>query len=351
MPQTIKEVAGEKYNNLIIIKSLKSRKTKSGKYEKRVIAKCKCGTEKEFSYKDLKRDKTKSCGCLKKNGEDFIGKIYGDLIVTKELKPIKGSRKVSCLCKCGNNKPYYVSQIRLGDTKHCGCKTPKKEIIPIYRDSVPVSTEEEQWKPIPNYENFLLSTKGRCFSIKSAVYLKPNSKIVKSGYRIHKQDKNKKRSVFRFLTSEMMYKLFITDYDICKYNLHFIDEDVTNNSLDNLFIAPKLANGSDWLVKLGKAMNMNAKKRNTKSRQKSEISKSYLIDLYKQNNGLSYYFKIPMDVSMECPITSISVDRINNELGYVEGNIALCTRFENMGRGAVEHNEFVEFSKNFKFLK
>jgi hypothetical protein len=45
---------GEKYNKLTIIEIISSR---------RVKCKCDCGNEKEFDFRDIKRERVKGCGC------------------------------------------------------------------------------------------------------------------------------------------------------------------------------------------------------------------------------------------------------------------------------------------------
>jgi len=45
---------------------------------------------------------------------------------------------------------------------------------------------------------------------------------------------------------------------------------------------------------------------------------------------------------------TVSLDRIDNNKGYVKGNITLVTRFENMGRGNMEFEPFMEFCESLR---
>lgn len=62
------------------------------------------------------------------------------------------------------------------------------------------------------------------------------------------------------------------------------------------------------------------------------ITRSDIIRVYEQQKGLSAYLNIPMDMTCKDILQSVSVDRIDNERGYLPDNIQLVTRFENMGR-------------------
>lgn len=52
---------------------------------------------------------------------DITGDIYGHLTVIKEVEPNKYHRRWLCKCVCGNETITYMSNLRNGDTKSCGC--------------------------------------------------------------------------------------------------------------------------------------------------------------------------------------------------------------------------------------
>ncbi len=64
---------------------------------------------------------------------------------------------------------------------------------------------------------------------------------------------------------------------------------------------------------------------------KFQLNREHLLSLYERQNGLCFY----TDRRMRCLIgngasrDSLSVDRIVPEVGYVEGNVVLCTRLAN----------------------
>lgn len=90
------------------------------------ICKCDCGNTKEFNMYNVVKGKSKSCGCSKKNSKtplDLTGNSYGRLNVLKKSKKTGSNYKKYWLCKCDCGVIVEVeqSQLRRGKTKSCGC--------------------------------------------------------------------------------------------------------------------------------------------------------------------------------------------------------------------------------------
>ena len=65
------------------------------------LCKCDCGNSIEVSTRDLNRGAVKSCGCLKKERCNLVGRRFGRLTVIK--KESYGSHSIYlCKCDCGN---------------------------------------------------------------------------------------------------------------------------------------------------------------------------------------------------------------------------------------------------------
>lgn len=60
-----------------------------------------------------------------------------------------------------------------------------------------------------------------------------------------------------------------------------------------------------------------------------EITKEFLLDLYKQQNGICPLSKLQMKHQWSS-LYSVSVDRIDSALGYVPGNVQLITKAANL---------------------
>lgn len=70
---------------------------------------------------------------------------------------------------------------------------------------------------------------------------------------------------------------------------------------------------------------------NKRRYDKREISLQYLVDIWNRQNGLCAISKVPMthlhgQGNLD---TNVSIDRINPNVGYVEGNIQLVCRVVN----------------------
>jgi hypothetical protein len=74
----------------------------------------------------------------------------------------------------------------------------------------------------------------------------------------------------------------------------------------------------------------NAKLRALKKNIEFELTKEYVINLFESQGGLCYYSGIKMNIVKSDPDNMIdpfkmTIDCINPDKGYVEGNIVWCT--------------------------
>lgn len=73
------------------------------------------------------------------------------------------------------------------------------------------------------------------------------------------------------------------------------------------------------------------------------ISIDDLVSLWHQQSGRCYWLNIKMsleDLEIKNSPFAPSVERLDNDLGYVPENIVLASRFANRGRGAYQDNDF-----------
>jgi excisionase family DNA binding protein len=86
---------------------------------------CECGVEKTTSGYLLSGGRTRSCGCLRREGKPQmkpeIGNRYGRLTVLGEADRDKqGARLLRVRCDCGAEKIVRMSYLRNGSTRSCG---------------------------------------------------------------------------------------------------------------------------------------------------------------------------------------------------------------------------------------
>lgn len=123
------DLTGQKFNMLTVIKQAETKVSKNGNRTIMWECKCDCGNTTIVAGGKLKNGSTKSCGCLSKDkAEDFAGQRFGKLVAIERAEDIigkSGSRSTAWLCKCdcGNKKVVTARNLKRGKTKSCGCDT------------------------------------------------------------------------------------------------------------------------------------------------------------------------------------------------------------------------------------
>lgn len=273
--------------NMLTLMAWGVPKKSGGSFRKTVIVKCTCGNVKKKMYKEICRTNgLKSCGCLK---------------VPKPKKTYKKKEKVF---KEGNSS--------------------------VLRYKAPVTSSKEIWKENPNDNNYLVSSKGNLFSFKLKKFI--GSKAILRHLKLTERGR-----------LSFMYKLFVKEYDTSLYDIIPIDNNWRNLSPNNMFKAHITNTGKNWVIKSLTNMYLNDRKSKKDLNRTGTVTVKHLIDLYKEQEGLSYFLKLKMDMTMTDPLSSLSIDRIDNNIGYQDGNIKLVTRFENMGRRETTFDKFENF--------
>lgn len=128
------DLVGAKYNRLTAKRFIRME----GHGESVWLWECDCGNQKEIKASSVKRENTKSCGCLKEELDkakhpvveikNIVGQRFGRLVVVEFARKTK-TRKYLWLCKCdcGNIVECRSDGLKSGHTQSCGCL--HKEII------------------------------------------------------------------------------------------------------------------------------------------------------------------------------------------------------------------------------
>ena len=90
------------------------------------LCKCECGTIKEVSGVNLRKGKSKSCGCYRKAQINLINQKFDNLTVIRRAIEKEKNKEViwECKCSCGNNCFRTTYQLRNKNHFHsCGCYT------------------------------------------------------------------------------------------------------------------------------------------------------------------------------------------------------------------------------------
>lgn len=93
-------------------------------------------------------------------------------------------------------------------------------------------------------------------------------------------------------------------------------------------------------------LKMSARKR---SKDYSDgVNGSFLTKLWEKQKGRCFYTNIEMNFNPEDKLRLVSVDRIDNKIGYLEENIVLCTYAFNSFKFNLEHQEIIDFVNMIK---
>jgi hypothetical protein len=118
------DLAGHRYGRLLVQSQAPS--SKDGKARWHCL--CDCGAPCVVAGKELRSDKTKSCGCLrrettsKQRGKNLEGHKIGRLLIVKRVdKNRQGNYTWLCNCDCGKSKIISSLGLLSGGTKSCGC--------------------------------------------------------------------------------------------------------------------------------------------------------------------------------------------------------------------------------------
>lgn len=109
------DLAGQRFGKLTVIKRAENNKSGAAMW----MCRCDCGNEKVTSGGALRSGFTKSCGCI--TAIDLIGQRFGKLVVREREKNTHGNTMWRCLCDCGNETIVSGSNLQTGHIKSCGC--------------------------------------------------------------------------------------------------------------------------------------------------------------------------------------------------------------------------------------
>lgn len=293
---------GEKYQKLLVIGEAPSKREPSGALVVRVIVRCDCGVEKETCYKQLKRGKIKSCGCL--NELQKIPVNLGDTFNYWTLiEPIKGEDKRSFLCKCicGKENIKTLYSLRKNKSKSCGCQGKVRQEKIIKEKVIPTDTKEEQWKESVSYKGYYISTLGRLFNY-NIQYMFPTKGV----YVVKDKTVNVIKEVYKTFVREYDDKIFVVKGTISKLELRHKE---TENKIRNVYLAMK-----------SRCNNPNATSYERYGGRGIQIDESF------NNFDKFYYWSMENEFNLG---KGLQIDRKDNDGNYSADNCRWVIQAEN----------------------
>lgn len=159
MPR-FRDLTGQKFNRLLALEPTEKRSNGSVVWK----CQCDCGNICYIDASSLTKERTKSCGCLKKekdrapkgNAKDEIGNIYGKLKVLERAGSASNGQALwLCECSCENHTKLIVtgSNLRRGHTVSCGCERRSHGEIKVGELLLKNNISFETEKSFFNYDN------------------------------------------------------------------------------------------------------------------------------------------------------------------------------------------------------
>lgn len=84
---------------------------------------------------------------------------------------------------------------------------------------------------------------------------------------------------------------------------------------------------------------------------KSDLTTDFLEELWNKQGGRCFWTGVPLKFGRELPDRhpqKMSLDRLDNSLGYVKSNVVWASKFANCGRGDLSVPAFQEFLKSLR---
>jgi hypothetical protein len=133
----LQDLTGQRFGRLRVLRRAENDKSGGARF----LCVCDCGNETVSAGTDLRRGRSKSCGCLgrrhlalgripglrrrpgrRRPSQDLTNHKFGRLTVTGRSGDKKhGDAQWLCVCICGTEAIVWASNLRAGHTKSCGC--------------------------------------------------------------------------------------------------------------------------------------------------------------------------------------------------------------------------------------
>lgn len=222
--------------------------------------------------------------------KDITGNKYGKLTAIEFAYSNTYHERIwKCKCDCGNDAYVSIHSLTTGNTKSCGC-------LSRY-------VRHKKKKPVSNY---------KCDYCGCDIYVTP--------YRLKSSKKH-------FCKRK------------CQGEYYRAHPDETANykerSETERFFAAKILR-----------LRASARKRNIPFSDR--LCFENLVDLWNNQKGLCYYTGIKMSFCPDDAMHLVSVDRVDNKIGYEPENIVLCCCAFNALKFSYNHNGVIKFIEEIK---
>lgn len=316
-PKTI-DLTGQRFGKLTVFGQDKTYTGKGSRW----ICDCDCGTKGVLVRRsNLVRGKTKSCGCYKKEYldsvfQDLTGQKFGKLTV-RELYARKGKTYWVCDCDCGTRGVIASSSdLKTGDKASCGCVRRKyiesKDLtgqkfgrLTVVRKSDRRSENGDVYYVC----NCDCGTQNIEVVRSSLIATDSHRQVscgcwVKEGFSSYNRHENRDEAIYRYLYGKLKVR---------NKKLGFGDNIISFEKYIELINQP-----CEYCGLVG-----------------TDTTKESLY--YSAQKGK----KTSPQIDLNYEIHHNGIDRINSELGYIQGNVVSCCKYCNMAKSNYSQEDFL----------
>lgn len=322
---------------------------------------CECGTIKNLSTGNLK--KAKSCGLCKKRKHNLKGRKIYKLLVLDIDKTDKKNTYWLCECECGVRKTYTTGNLIDGKLRSCGCS------------KIKIGPQHKNWNGVGDltggfYHNIKCQAKRKKIDFNVSkeflwnLFEKQNSKCALTGLDLLMPVKsddvkngNKTASLDR-INSDIGYlednvQWVHKDINMMKQSLQqskFIDY---CKLVDHNFFEKTNDKNIDGNQKLTKSFYCTLKAVANRRGLYFNVSKEYLWDLFEKQNGKCVLTGLSLNFPLKAKDVfngnkTTSLDRVNSDIGYLEGNVQWVHKDVNMMKQSYDMRYFLEMCNHIK---
>lgn len=353
MPKLVPDLnPGERFNSLVVQKEVIEKKGRGKSYE----CLCDCGGMKTVNKADLRNSRVKSCGCIKSPRKDVVGKTFNYMKVDEYAYTNKHRvLHYNCTCLLCNNK-FIIESGMIGIQKSCGCyqynKAENTRYVTGKYFSV-IRQGAERRKHEFNIERGYLDD----------LFEKQNKKCALTGLDLNFEvDKNRSGQIASLdrIDSSIGY---------VPENVQWVHKDINlmkGGLQEDYFVCVcRIVSGLDnqsLLEKFDKETNKKARIKNDKisggyfSRLKIlaarrnlsfNVTPEYLMSVFNNQNRKCVFSGVELNFNhdMNQNYQTASLDRIDPDIGYEQGNLQWVHKDINIMRNAFSVEDFLRYCK------
>lgn len=107
-------------------------------------------------------------------------------------------------------------------------------------------------------------------------------------------------------------------------------------------ITQETADRKDWRARvLGSALRRHVEMGH--HAEEFDLTTEFLDELFLVQGGECFWFKVPMLTARKSGPAQVTLDRIDNNVGYVQANVVFASKAANLARNTATFDEFKEF--------